>query len=611
MAKLDLSDSEKNLKNEVIDLFRLQYYHTAPYIDRFNKIQQLYNQIIDPNTWDTSSEITLGQGYAVVQNMLPAIMFYTLWAPEVPFELIPRSAEVDYDVARKVREDIIYTQRENMNLDWEGLYAIQNALKFGVGYTLVEPKTIQQPGFGATYAAAGAVKERVTTLDIGEDIEITSARNIPVGRIYPSPDGSEPQDVSAVSFLDYVDEFTFKKAFTRDNSPFEGGEEKAQAIIDYVKQNKMSGWTSTPRLYADYLAGNRSSLTGQMNSTSHENAPALVPILKQYRPNQHTWLAADQFPIYNIQDKFQTLTKPIAKATYSPEGGQWFSDGVLGRAYDILAGNETWVNAMFDFLSISLHPHKIVNVDAHIEEDIMEDVDAYGVTRVRGLPSNAIDFVRFPDLPSQAFAAPAEMQGYLDTLTGGSPSASSAPAGLTRGGTGAVESLLQTSSGRDKLSAKNIENGWYKQVSEQTLIHQQMLVEDKSEFVRLRTADESTEGRKVGDKFFELASVSADEIRQQWRFEFNFREKLRNSMGEASQRAEQYSTLKSNPKVNQEELLRWYIGDEFTAGKLLEGVDEEANIALMERLAMAQNAQQDQQPQGNPADAGRGIGLNV
>lgn len=606
--------TEKARVKEVRDLFEMQFEYTSPHLDEFNKVSQLYEQIVDPATWETSAEITLGQSFALCQNMLPAIMYYTLWAPETPFELIPSDSRTSYETSRKVRENIVFTQREHMNLEWNGYYTINNAVKFGIGYMIVEPKPVTLGGFGQSFAAAGSVNERMSTLGVGKTIDVTSCRNIPVGRIFPTPDGEEPDTVSAVSFLDFVDEFTFVKAFQREGHPFEGDEKRARKIVEHARANRMSGWTSTPRQLADYIARHRQGIVSRMNTTGKKNMPVLVPIIKQYRKNHHIWLAVDEDIIYDVEDKFQTLTCPITKATFAPESGQWFTKGIVGRTYDIVSAVETWINSMYDMLGISLHPHKIMNIEMVAEEDVSEDVNAYGLTRVRGKPSDAVQFLQYPELPSQAFAIPDNMKGFVTEIVGGRPNASqSSTPGIVRGGTGAMESMLQVSTGREKAFAKHVENGWYKRVSELTLASQQTLTNDLDSHTRLMTAGPDTPGRDVGEKYFETLSVSADELRQQWHFEFSFREKLKNFLAEQSHRQQTYIALKDDPRINPEELIRYFVGDEYWGNRLMSGVNAEKRLAELTAMFAARGAggaggAGAPAPQ-NAIAAGRGVGI--
>lgn len=598
--------TEENVVKEVLDIFQVSYEYAREYMSDFNKQAQLYDQVIDPETWETSSEVTLGQAFAMCQNMIAPIMYYTLWSPEVPFEMIPRDPEVSYATSRKVRENIVYTQRERMNLEWEGQYTLLDILKFGIGYTMVESKPVQGPGFGNRFAAAGTTTESLPSLEVGEITDITTCRHIGVGRVWPTPDGSEPDNTSVTTVLDFIDEFSLRQMYARPDNPYRGDVEK---IIEYARTNKLNGWTASAREIADYLARQKQSVINRMNKRGNKNMPALIPIVKQYRENQHIYVACDKFLMYDVKDKYQTLQCPLVKGTFAPEGGQWFTKGLIGRGFDSISAVETYVNAMIDLLSISLHPHKIINIDAMAEQDIQEDIVPYGTTRGHGPPGNIIDFVKYPQMPAQAFTIPDQIRGFINELVGAGPSAQQAATpGIVRGGTGALESLLQTSSGREKATAKHIENGWYKPITLLTLIYQQILINDKDEYTFMTTLKpgDAREGLKEGDKYFAAASVTTDDIRQDWRVEFNFREKLRNFIAESSHRIQVYDRMIQNRKVNEEEALRYLIGDEYVANRLMSGVasDREQWIKdVQSRGGTGEGLE--------PQAAGRGTGIAV
>ena len=591
---------------DALDIFEMSYEFARPHLEEHNKVQQAYDQIVDEATWETSSTYTLGQIYAIVQNMIPAIMYYTLWAPETPFEAIPRDSKISYDIARKVRDNIVYTQRERMDLETQGYYTILDALKLGVGYCLVEPKQVQLPDYGVSVAAAGTAVAQRASLGVGATVDITSCRWLGSGQVFPTPDGAEPEEVSAITVLDFATEGELRRMYDREDSPFEGDPEE---IIDYARKNHLNGYTSSARKIASWLARQSMQATERMNRTG-KNTPILIPILKQYNQSQgqHIWLASDKFVMYEIKDKFQTLHSPLTKATFAPEGGQWFTKGLGARAYDPAHAIEVWTNAMYDLLSMSLHPHQIIDRNSLLENDEQEDMKENGRSYVRGDPNKAISFVQWPTLPAQAYAIPDKLKSFTNEIVGSGPSAQGAGTpGLVRGGSGAMESLLQVSSGREKAAARHSE-GWVKQVTLQTLIHNQILIGDKDEYTIMVSAGKNDAKGNVneGDTMFKLAGVSADEIRQEWRLEFNYREKLKNFIAEAGMRLQQYDRLKENPNVNQEELVHFMLGDEYVADRLMRGADVEGNT----RLLLAQGGGGGQSTP-DPAQAGRGVGIPV
>ena len=594
--------SEEAKAKEVRDLFEVQWEYGRDVTEEYQDLSRAYEQIIDPETWETESEITLGIAFSLVQNLIPAVMYYTLWAPDYPFDLIPREPKTTFETARKVRDNIIYTQRERMNLEWEGYYSILNALKYGVGYTLIEPKRVVKGAFGTRFAATGAISEESRTLEIGRPTEMTSCRNIGVGRVWPTPDGSEPEDVTAVSVLDFMDEFSFRKMLEDNDTPQEGD---ADAIIDYARKNRFNGWSATARQIAATISGHATSIPAAMGNGRGRNLPASIPILKQFRKDRHVWLACDKFIIYDLSDDYTTLHKPLCKATFSPDGDLWHTQGLVGRTMDAGGAIEAWTNAMTDMLSLSLHPHKIVNVDTMVEEDVQDDLTSYGVSRAHGDPKNAIHFAQYPQLPPEAFSVPENLRAFVNEVVGGAPTAGgSGTPGLVRGGTGALEGLLQVSTNREKATAKHVENGWYKSVCRHTLIMNQVLIGSDDGYTIERTADKAEGKRKAGERYFELASVTQNDVRQEWRMEFNFREKLRNFLAESSHRIQVYRELVKDEKVNPDEARAYLVGDEYLADRLTRGANPEERRAQL----AAQSQQGGAQPL-NPITAGRGVGL--
>lgn len=572
---------------EVNDIMRLSYELCRPAFDQANKDIELYNQIINPATWQTMSEMTLGLAYRLVANTLPNLLLNVLWAADNPFNLIPVGGidgKVTMEIATKLRKYLIYNIRDRMDIDLKGEATILDGVKLGTGYGIIEPKTVYMAERQEITATTGDENASIFGLDLAEPKTIPSYRYVPFGSILSTLDGGTPDTASATTFVDTISEHSLRASFADKENDLEGNIEE---IIEYARRNGMDANTYAIRSIIAKLSGRTDGGNVRRYDRVHRNmkGTVLVPVTKQYVQNKHVWVACNRFVIRKTEKTVETLQCPILQYKFAPECDNWFNRGIIAPNRDLMRSIETFENAVLDLFSVHLHPHQIVNIDQLAEVDAVEDRQPYGRTYVRGDIRTAQKFETPPDLPAIVAGTGDRLQVKSDDLAGlNTHQGGKVSPGMVRGGSGALESLAQNSTNREKVLAKHCENTWYKKMIHLTLVYSSLYASDEDSFNVLKIAGEGEKGRKAGDKYFEAVKITRDELSHVWRISINFRDKLKNFLAESAHRIQVYQLLIQDPDINTEELKRYLIGDESQIDKLLSGVDRNKRFDDLERL---------------------------
>jgi hypothetical protein len=245
-----------------------------------------------------------------------------------------------------------------------------------------------------------------------------------------------------------------------------------------------------------------------------------------------------------------------------------------------------------DILTLHLHPHQIVNRDALVNAGEAPTLQPYGKTLITG-PQKAGDAIAWatpPNLPPFLLEIGSRLEEF-DTSSVGQPKSlhGQGTAGLVRGGSGAMESLQQSTSGREKLTASHFENGFYTSVVEQALILCQQLANDEDVMPQLAINSAS------GKTELQWVEITREDMRQIYRVQLSFTEKMANQLAELQKNSLVYDRAIQNRFVNPKEAFALLVGNTKQFNQLTSGVNPEENLAAMQ----AQNSKQ-------PAQGGAG-----
>lgn len=503
-------------------LFRNAYYDATPYLKRAETIQKAFDCQIDDTNWTTVSEVFFPILRSAVMYVLPYVFQY-LFPKDGFIELIPSEEQMKFEDVAKIEQFLEDLLIFKMKIRKDGLLTLQDALKFGCGYGIVENKVITPAAVTKGSAIAGGKligKKNVMTA--GAPREVVSYRYLPYAFVIPTQDGDTPEDVTCVFQLDFLREdvlnnmYSADKAKPEDEQVYQGDVKK---IIKDTRERKLDG----SMYYLWWIMSEMSGVARKVLkhndnvlrvSDGDNNGPVLVPILKCYFKNHHVWLANGNTIIYEEQDTYQTLRCPIIKATATPDAGNWYANSDVSASQDVADGIVIFKNSILDLMTYWLHPPVIYNQEMMSNANTTPDTGPFGLIKVHGVDdvSRAITHMAGPPIPEAVAGYGMQMESDLAHATGRSMAIEQNQlGGLTRAGSGATESLLQNMSARQELIAGVFQMDWLENVVLNVLGHLQTNDQEMSTMIRDNEA-----------KAFKQLKVTKDDIRHVFEARINF-----------------------------------------------------------------------------------------
>jgi hypothetical protein len=181
----------------------------------------------------------------------------------------------------------------------------------------------------------------------------------------------------------------------------------------------------------------------------------------------------------------------------------------------------------------------------------------------------------------------ASMQASLESNVN-LPFGGQATPGMVRGGSFALESLLQTMNAPMELTAMVVDMGFMEPLILNTLVELQSLPETTYEFVEMK------------DREFVSNSISLDDIRFDFVLAPDMMEKVRRSASESTLRISVYNEMiRGNPYFDQKGALGWAVAPMAGLEKLI--VDDQTAEANIEKM----KANADPERNKSPAVQGR------
>ncbi len=596
------SSADEKLLKKYMALFQISWKYCRPFFDLAQADVDLYEQ--EPDLESTSlSDISLAEARKMVEQALPPIWFHLMGA-ENPFELIPASKTVTFEKARLVRDWVLFNMTTVMNLYTEGYLCLKEAVKLGKGYLIMEPKFVTPPMSEEKIVFAGNEQIKTRNMEIGKAIMVPGCKYIPFGQIIPTPDGKNPDEVSCTFVERFYPEADFRDMLDKKlnpDSPFTGD---ADEIIEYARNNSLDGYLRSPRQIAAQIANLDRTIPDMMKDGGTKDTPISVPVLHCYGRKEHVWFACGKFKVYHKKGGFQTLRSPLTVATFDPDGEQWFTPGIIRPRKNLILGIESFYNAVMDIVTMHLHPHQVINRDAMYKAGESPDLQPYGRTEITGAykTGDVVSFVTPPALPPFLLEVGNRLEEKNESSAGQPKSLQGqGTAGLVRGGSGAMESLRQSTSGREKMTTNHFEKGWYTSVVENAIILCQQLANDKEIMPQLVV------NPTTGKTDLTYLEITRDDLRQVYRVQLSFTEKSSNQLSEITRNSMIYDRAVQNPYCNKKEAFALLIGNTKQYNQITAGVNVDENIKQMQAIAGKQVNQEKGVPPEMPMVAGSGI----
>jgi len=600
-----LSEEDKKLSDYIRTVFQESYYHVLPSLERMEKMQQAYECVL-PSNWSTYSQIYLPYIRTAVEQALPNVMNY-LFPTSGLVSLIPTSP-MPYEQVQQVRDYIEDLVTKKIGLKQQGLLTLKDAMKFNVGYGIVQTEIITPMVSVANTIFGGEEPVNVRRMDLGSPKETVSYKYINWRHIIPTPDGDTPETATGTFHLDPMREDAFRAMFAMDkisdNPQLKGS---AETIIQNIRDEKCSygsfpiWWIMHQFTESNNTISNNRAMNEINRMTLGASSPVVVPIMKCYFKNEHIWMVPDGTIIRHDKDKIQTLKNPIIKATPVPDGGNWFPLGDVESGRDAADGANVFKNALLDLLTNTLHPTTIVNRLAVTDSDV--GMKPHSIIESFGKVGDAVSYVNPPQLPNGIQGIGQDFE-YQFAQANGQPQnlQGQGTAGVMRGGGGAFESLLQTTMARSKLAGAVLEMDWLQRIIENVLIMVQVLGLEDS-YV---TSDDLS-------KSFIEKTITANELRNTFAVSVNLDDKFRQTPSDKAMDMALYrEVVKDDPSFDWSASREWIIGDQELARKLraTPEVRDAQMKQLQERAAAAEQAKQgglnpgQQAMQGGASQAG-------
>ena len=575
---------------EYMERFEFCYRQSAPDLARMQEFQNMYDNVVNPETWPTTTQLPIPFLFTSVHEALPGAMDY-LFPRSKWINLIPVQGEPDMGRLENLEWGLQSMLMHRMRLSWNAYSSIHDCFKVGVGYGAIEPVLRSQPQIFQAVATQGSrVVSRQRIIRPGSKKLALQYVAVGPGEIITSKDGTEfngPRQVSHAFRFTTYSEAEFKRMYQVDAVDKEAAVLKGD-VEEIIAEAKSIGFTSQTAIVDDikYLAG--------IDAHAHMGAnddriPARIPVLKVYTEDRHLWIANGTRVIFDESNKYQTMMKPLVKFSANPDGDRWYPMSAIEAAQKQGLGLNLWVNLMYDVLLEAAKPTMVYNKTAmggRLERGPNGDIGVQG--DVRG----AATYLDRPVMDQGMFAMGDIMQRWYGNTTG-RQMGEMAP-GMLRAGANAFEGVLQTTKGRERLANSILEMGSIEDIVRLTLIHMQTM--GNEETFSFKDWNDET-----GQEYIKRVTVTPDDLLGLYDVQLDLSAKHRTSATDQNTRLQVYQALSQNPYYDQYENTRDLVNDDY---KFRRGMPSRAKVKQLQEEQRQAQLQARAQGAGQTAPAG-------
>jgi hypothetical protein len=471
------------------------YEHAWNHFQRKDLIQRMFDGDIDPNEFGTMSEMYIPILRSAVKKMLPDIVQYVF--PSSNFTSLVPLQEMPYQKVRDFEKALDHVMQHKMQVRKHSIPILQDGLKFGAGYGIVENAMVstEESGvFSVMEKGRFVSKERGMRLSSTPTL-MPRLRYLNYECVIPYPDGSNPDNTSCTMVVDYYREDEFRDLYRAQEQSNErvymGDPEK---IIEETEKLEIGGG-SYPHFWNLMVLAGETTLSMQSKyrkihematkrNTKNRKAPLLIPVVKYFFKREHVWVANGRTIIFHDKDSYETLRCPVVKASPDLDSDNWFALSDVAASRDMAYGVNAYNNAMMDLLGQYLRP-MIVYDQSRYGGTETPRYEPWGVIPMNGKINDAFSISNpAPIAPGMLDIGQIMKQNYDDINN--NPLNGQATPGLVRGGSHAFESLLQTTDGPKELTGMIYDMGFVEPLIKQVMIHMQTMPQDTFEYIELK-----------------------------------------------------------------------------------------------------------------------------
>lgn len=595
------------IRERAREAYNLAYDYTAPHFVEIQKLLNAYKGKVDRNKWPTLSNIINPHHFTYVQQELPFLIEYLF--PDGDFlELTPVEEAMEGATVRSVERYYEHVIRDVMKLKKNAFNAIQDAVKTNVGYLMVEPiyvnpmtKVTRTGRVGNDIAAqsVGIERSQKTRVQL-------SASYVPIGQVFPMGDGETPENGQHVVVRFRTAE-ELRNLKLSDDLRVKNGEDKTfhADVEELLEDAKDGNLDSSYHSLSSIILNMRKDINQASKAPDKKrtHTEPLVPVVEVYLRNEHIWLANGDKVIRHIKDD-SGLLSPLVKFTPCKDSGEWFPYGKAQAGESLSRGINVFNNAIMDLMNYSLAPARVVNTAQMKDGQVPKHGPHVTYRILNGDARQAVSFTTPPQLPQGAFEMSNVLANSYDQ-TKGQPAQlqGQGAAGLVRGGSAAFESLMATPHGRMKLAGALLEMDGLEETVERVITYSAAVIDDVESFVVTRGAES---GDGFAEREYEMMKVRPEDLRNVFRMSLNLREKMRNSTADVSFKMAMLNVLSQDPRIDQDGLLEWVIGDRRLVDNLKATPQQiQENLQLMQAQQEAISTPADQAQAGREA---QGVG---
>jgi len=594
-----MKDSDKDFVEYLQDLLGKSYVSAEPHFRRMEYLQRLYDGDMDPGEFGTMSEIYFPVYRTGVKKAVADAVQFAFPANGMA-KFVPVSDDVRYDDIRKAERLVDHVLTYKMRAKFHSIPAIQDAVKFGCGYSIIENKMVSKAGSVGLQMLSGNTSGTTRQMMVKSQPEIVpTLRHLSYECVIPTPDGSTVEECSCVMVVDYyrADEFRalYEMNTISGDTIYKGSPEK---IIQDSVDNKLDGtfphWWNVLRMSGETTDSLTMKYFNTMNIASSTVGDdrykvVYVPVVKYFFNDEHVWLANGTTIIFHDKDSYETMRKPVLKASVDLDSNNWWALSDMAAARDIAYGINSYANSMMDLMSNVLRPMLVYDASRYGGEGSPR-YEPWGVIPINGKVQDAFSVAQSPPVPNGLPQFGEYMNNQLD-IASMNPFGGQASPGLVRGGSFAFESLLQTQNAPRELMGMVLDMGYIEPLIMQTLVALQTMPKEEYEYIELKESE------------MRANRMSLDDIRYGFEVAPDMTQKLRNSLNERMADITMYQQVyRNNPWIRQKQALDLVIDDKRKAEALIK-----TNEEYVEDMKKQQEAMQQQQTQQAPMTQGRQV----
>jgi len=578
----------------LFDTFVWSYNEQADDLDRLIELQKTHDNVFDDSKWPTQSKIPLALAWSAVEQAVAPAMDYLY--PSQPFASLLPLDDVDQDVVDKMEWALYIMMAYRMRLKDSTFRAVKDCFKIGIGYGIVEPVVVTPPAVFEITAGGQ------TTRQVRPGSPQTSLRfgYRSAGKVLPYPTGTDFNGEDATPFgylLDLPSEDQFRAMYEKDaisgEPMFKGGKVEMEAIIAESRSHGFNCTTGFTNL-ADELGGRKSYARG--GQSQKKNVKAIIPILKCYADNRHTFLfcGSKRHVLFDREGGMSTMRKPLIKFDAWRDSDRWYPMSQPEADQRNVWAKNVWFNLFFDLATLALKRTLIYD---NSEFDGPPVIDPDGSIGMPGPVDKMAAYLDPPGIEQSIVSIGAEIDGTRRAVTGqGDPMEKN----FTRGGSLAFESLMQSSTARERLRMALLQTGGVESIARQTLIYMQTEGANMNGRFQRPAINETTK-REYVDKY----EVTEEDLQHAYDLVLDMDDKHRNGGMDAQMGLQIYDRQVASEFYDQYEVAKDLCTDSIAAQRKVLPREEVKRKQEAKEAAQLE-AMRTQRPQGGGGEPGIG-----